>query len=159
MFSAAQEQYLKSLIPEMVDEGYSYYVAYTYSAYGSGWNYQQQPDLYVVFSKQSIIANSGYLYDIPAGSVRFVIRTGNYSTSNGAVNSARVVTESFSGRLAIESYEHIYTNAVFSGVSLQPDFGWESGVYENRVSLASVLAVFILLLFILFRSIKLPAIR
>lgn len=157
MFSSTQEQYLKSLIPTMVDSGYSHYIAYTYTnTNNSGWGYTATPDLYVVFSKQPITANGGYSYTVPADSVRYVIRTGNYSSSNTANNSERVRTESFSGRLSVDVYEHIYTNAEFSGVALQPDFGYESGVYSNYVSLALSIALVTLLLFNLLRSIHIP---
>lgn len=157
MFSTAQEQYLKSLIPTMVDSGYSHYIAYTYTnTNNSGWGYTATPDLYVVFSKQPITANDGYSYTVPADSVRYVIRTGNYSSSSTANNSERVRTESFSGRLSVDVYEHIYTNAEFSGVALQPDFGYESGVYSNYVSLALSIALVTLLLFNLLRSIHIP---
>lgn len=157
MFSTAQEQYLKSLIPTMVDSGYSHYIAYTYTnTNNSGWGYTATPDLYVVFSKQPITANDGYSYTVPADSVRYVIRTGNYSSSSTANNSERVRTESFSGRLSVDVYEHIYTNAEFSGVALQPDFGYESGVYSNYVSLALSIALATLLLFNLLRSIHIP---
>lgn len=157
MFSTAQEQYLKSLIPTMVDSGYSHYIAYTYTnTNNSSWGYTATPDLYVVFSKQPITANDGYSYTVPADSVRYVIRTGNYSSSNTANNSERVRTESFSGHLSVDVYEHIYTNAEFSGVALQPDFGYESGVYSNYVSLALSIALVTLLLFNLLRSIHIP---
>lgn len=157
MFSTSQEQYLKSLIPTMVDSGYSHYIAYTYTnTNNSSWGYTATPDLYVVFSKQPITANDGYSYTVPADSVRYVIRTGNYSSSNTANNSERVRTESFSGRLSVDVYEHIYTNAEFTGVALQPDFCYESGVYSNYVSLALSIALVTLLLFNLLRSIHIP---
>lgn len=157
MFSTAQEQYLKSLIPTMVDSGYTHYIAYTYTnTNNSGWGYTATPDLYVVFSKQPITANGGYSYTIPDDSVRYIVRTGNYSTSSNANNTERVKTESFRGRLSIDVYEHIYTNAEFTGVALQPDFCYESGVYQGYVSMALALAVVTLLLFNLLRSVHIP---
>lgn len=157
MFSTAQEQYLKSLIPTMLDNGYSYYIAYSYTnTNNSGWGYTPQPDLYVVFSKQPITASDGYSYTVPADSVRYIVRTGNYSTSSTANNSERVKTESFSGRLSVDVYEHIYTNAEFVGVALQPDFGYESGVYSSYVSVALTLSVVCILLLYALRGICIP---
>lgn len=157
MFSTAQEQYLKSLVPTMVDAGYPYYIAYTYTnTNNSGWGYTATPDLYVVFSKQPITANGGYSYTVPANSVRYVIRTGNYSSSNTANNSSRVLTETFSGSLSVDVYEHIYTNAEFAGVALQPDFGYESGVYSSYVSLSLTLSVVCILLLFALRGIRIP---
>ncbi len=157
MFSTAQEQYLKSLIPTMMDEGYTSYIAYTATnTNNSGWGYTAIPDLYIVFSKESIMANGGYSYTVPADSVRYIVRTGIYSSSNTANNTERVKTESFRGRLSIDVYEHIYTNAEFTGVALQPDFAYESGVYQGYVSTALALALVTLLLFNLLRSIHIP---
>ncbi len=157
MFSTAQEQFLKSLLPTMLENGYTHYIAYTYTNINNGgWNYTPNPDLYVVFSKQPITAINGYSYTVPADSVRYIVRTGNYSTSSTANNSERVVTEAFSGRLSVDVYEHIYTNAEFVGVALQPDFGYESGVYSNYVSIALTLSVVCILLLYALRGIRIP---
>lgn len=146
MFSTVQTDVIKSLIPVMRRQGYKYYIAYTYTRTG---NFSTaEPDLYIVFSEDKITASDLYRYTVPSGSVRYSIRTPNYSTNSSAVNTDRLVSSSFSGSLTINSYEHIYTNAVFSGSSVQPDILYEmKGGYQYETSFATaiLLAVFVLL--------------
>lgn len=54
MFSTAQNDYLKSLIPAMRRQGYRYYLAYSDNDRDNNYN----PDLYVIFAKDKIMANS-----------------------------------------------------------------------------------------------------
>lgn len=146
MFSTVQTDVIKSLIPVMRRQGYKYYIAYTYTRTG---NYSTvDPDLYIVFSEDKITASDLYTYSVPSGSVKYSIRTPNYSTNSSAVNTDRLFSSSFSGSLTINPYEHIYTNSVFSGSSVQPDILYEmKGGYEFETSVATaiLLAVFVLL--------------
>lgn len=87
MFSAAQNDYLKSLVPVMRQQGYRYYIAYSDNDRDNNYN----PDLYVIFAKDKITANSLYSYSVPAGSVRYSIITSNTSYNNTAY---RVTTAS-----------------------------------------------------------------
>lgn len=154
MFSTVQTDVLTSLIPVMRRQGYKYYIAYTNTSTSSSWVSNAIVDMYVIFSDEEIVANSQYSYTVPAGAVRYAIRTVNYSTSDYGVNTERFVTSTFSGRLSIPVYEHIYTNATFSSSAVQPDilFSAEGGyMYESSVSLNILTAV--LLLFIVFRAI------
>lgn len=73
MFSTAQNDYLKSLIPAMRRQGYRYYLAYSDNDRDNNYN----PDLYVIFAKDKIMANSLYSYSVTAGSVRYSIITSN----------------------------------------------------------------------------------
>ncbi len=153
MFSTNQLEVLSALIPTMKDKGFDYYVAYTRTSSSSGWGTQAEPDLYVVFSEDKIEASSGYDYTIPEGSVIYTIRTANYSTSDSGVNTERIVSSEFSGKLSINLYEHIYSNAEYGESSVvMPDFNFRGAgeQYEKTNGLGIVLTA--VLLFIVFCS-------
>lgn len=117
----------------MVERGYHYYVAYTNTTISSGYNRPVEPDIYVIFSAEEITSTSAYSYNVPSGSVRYIIRSGNYSSSSTAVNTNRLTFSDFSGNLSIDVYEHVYTNAVSSASQtvIQPDILKEGSVnYE-----------------------------
>ena len=121
MFSTAQQDFLDAFIPTLRSKGYKYYVAYTNTNVNNSWVSAAQPDIYIVASTDEITATTSYRYSVPSGSVRYSVRTANYSTNNNAVNTDRVTSAAYSGTLTVSAYEHIYTNAVFSGTTLQPD--------------------------------------
>lgn len=121
MFNEAQQTIIETLVPTMRKEGYTYYVAYTYTNTSSWSDDSNQPDLYFVFSREEITASAAYRFSVPAGSVRYICRSDNYSRYDDSVNSPRIASESFSGVLSINVYEHVFTNATFSGATLQPD--------------------------------------
>lgn len=147
MFSTAQQAYCDSLIPTMYEKGYSYYVAYTNTNTGSYYNYE--PDLYFVFSKEKIVASSPYLFTASEDSVMYIVRTGNYSSSNGAVNTERVTTKSFGGSFTVDHYEHIYSNAEFAGQTVQPDI-LQQGVKQNAYMQGQGIILTAFFLFIIF---------
>lgn len=147
MFSTAQQAYCDSLIPTMRERGYTHYVAYT-NTYTDSY-YRYEPDLYIVFSQDKIIANSPYTYSAPSGSIKYTVRTGNYSTSSSAVNTARVTSETFSGSFTVDAYEHIYSNADYSGSTIQPDI-LSKGVQQNEIMQAQGIIVTAFFLFIVF---------
>ena len=135
MFSTAQNDYLKSLIPAMRRQGYRYYLAYS------------DNDLYVIFAKDKIMANSLYSYSVTAGSVRYSIITSNTSYNNTAYR----VTTAFVGAstVNIDRYEHIYSNAapVTDTVQLQPDILYTGEVYA-RETVSAVGIVLVIGLFV-----------
>lgn len=144
LFDSNQQRYCDTLIPTMYAKGYKHYVAYTNNDY-SGY-YSTEPDLFIVFSKDKIQPNGAYSYNIPQNSVRCSIRSYDYSSSSSAVNSDRVKTEAFSGRLKIDLYEHIYSNAEYSGTTIQPDILAPKEVkqYDSTQALGVVLLAFLL---------------
>ena len=105
----------------MREQGYKYYIAYTYTNTDSSWGSITKPDLYFVFSKEKITAESGYKYTIPENSIQYVCRSGNYSTNSTAVNTDRIKKHSISGQLNIDLYEHIYSNAEYGESVVMPD--------------------------------------
>lgn len=129
----------------MFKQGYEHYIAYSNTILD--YYTIVPPDLYIIFSTENITASSAYNYIIPSGSIRYIIRTPNYSTSQYGVNTARIVTENFSGNLSINVYEHVYSNAEYSSTTIQPDIlqeGSYSNVYmqANSIILATFLLVF-----------------
>lgn len=147
LFSTAQQAYCDSLIPSMRERGFTHYVAYT-NTYTDSYN-RYEPDLYLIFSKEKITANSLYSYIVPEGSLMYIVRTGNYSTSSSAVNTARVTSQSFSGTLSVDVFEHIYSNADYSGSTIQPDI-LAQGVQQNEYLQAQGIIVTAFFLFIVF---------
>ena len=138
MFSTAQQAYIDAILPTYAKDGYKYYVVYSDTVSNSGYYYSANPDLYAVFSKKPITAKNGYTYSIQDDSILVSLRTGNYSSNSNAVNSSRVVvTDYAAGTLTVAQYEHIYTNAEFTGHTLQPDYYLASGG-ETNVQIESI---------------------
>ena len=132
MFSTAQQAYIDALLPTYAKEGYKYYVVYSDNVSNSGYYGSTDPDLYAIFSKEQITGQDGYTYDVPDDSIIISVRTSNYSSSSSAVNTDRVVVEDYTAQtLTVNPYEHIYTNAEFSGHTLQPDYYLASGGETN----------------------------
>lgn len=143
MFSTAQNDYLKSLVPVMRQQGYRYYIAYSDNDRDNNYN----PDLYVIFAKDKITANSLYSYSVPAGSVRYSIITSNTSYNNTAY---RVITASVeASTVSVDRYEHIYSNAApaTDTVQLQPDILYTGEVYV-RETVSAVGIVLVIGLFV-----------
>lgn len=156
MFNTAQKDLIENLVPLMRKEGYDYYVAYTNTTLNSGYNYTVQPDLYIVFSRDKLSFTSAYSFNCSNGSIRFACRTVNYSSSNTAVNTDRIVKSSVNGNVNVNVYEHIYTNAEYSSsVGIRhPDILYSTeGGYAYDISFASTIAICIVLLFSVFSSI------
>ena len=131
----------------MRERGYLYYVAYT-STYTDSY-YRYEPDLYLVFSQEKITATTAYSYTVPKGSIMYIVRTVNYSSNNNAVNTARVTSQSYSGTFTVDAYEHLYSNAEFSGSTIQPDI-LSKGVKQNEILNAQSIVVLAFFLFIVF---------
>lgn len=152
MFSTAQQAYIEALLPTYAKEGYKYYVVYSNTNTNSSYNSTTYPDLYAVFSKEEITAEDGYTYVIPNDSILVTVRTGNYSSSNNAVNTDRVTVNNYAAQtLSINEYEHIYTNAEFEAYSLQPDYYLSSGG-ETNVQIEAL--TFVMLVVVIFVGLR-----
>ena len=156
MFNTSQQEYIKTLVPTFAKEGYKYYVAYSDSLYSNNSYSSYRPDLYVLFSKKAISARDAYTYDIQEPSILVSVRSYNYSSYGSANNSARVTVVNFTQSiLNIEPYEHIYTNAEFQSVALQPDYnlisGGETNVRLEAISFVLLVSLIISLLSRVFR--------
>lgn len=149
MFSTAQIEYVKSLVPTMRKNGYDYYIAYTDTVRDSS----NPVDLYILFSKDEITANSLYSYSVPAGSVTYRLITNNASSSSSSNKDPRVSVSTFTGNsLNVDSFEHVYSNAKYSGYSLQPDITKGNEVQLNATLQACSIVVTCALLFSVFLS-------
>lgn len=151
MFSTAQQAYIDALLPTYAKDGYKYYVVYSNNVNNSGYYTSTDPDLYALFSKETISAQDAYTYDIGDSAILVTIRSGNYSSSNIANNSDRIVVTEYTGNtLQIPVYEHVYTNAAFNEYILQPDYylasGGETNVQIQSISFIILIAgIFVLL--------------
>lgn len=144
MFNTAQIEYVKSLVPTMRKSGYDYYIAYTDTVRDSS----NPVDLYILFSKDEITANSLYSYSVPAGSVTYRVITNNASFSSSSNKDSRVNVSAFTGNsLNIDSFEHVYSNAKYSGYSLQPDITKGNEVQVNATLQACSIVIAGALLF------------
>ncbi len=148
MFSTAQQAYVNALIPTYAKEGYRYYVCYTDSVGNTGYGSSANPDLYALFSKSPISSQDAYTFNLEDSAVLVTIRSGNYSSSSTAVNTARVVASEYTqATLTVDEYEHIYTNAEFEGIILQPDYNLISGG-ETNVRLESITFIMLVAIFL-----------
>jgi len=132
VFSTAQQAYIEALLPTYAKDGYTHYVIYTDNVSNNSFYGSTDPDLLAVFSKAEITAEDGYNYNVKNDSIIVTVRTGNYSSSNSANNSDRVVVKDYAAQeLTVPVYEHIYTNATFEGHTLQPNYYLASGGETN----------------------------
>lgn len=122
MWNTATENYVKQLVLTMKKE-YPYYVAHTISNVSSG---NDVVTTRVYFSSAPIEAKGLYSYFLPVNSIRYDLITSNYS--DRYTNGARISTSSFNGTLTLNQYEFVYTNAEFTGSTIQPDLTAERGL-------------------------------
>lgn len=152
MFSVAQQEYIKSIIPTYAKEGYRYYLVFTNSVGSSSGSYYSEPDIYFYFSKKEITGETAYRFTFKGDVLVVSVRSYGYSSYNGSNNTSRViVSKSSSKSLNINVYEHVYTNAKFETVALQPDYNLISGG-ETNVRLEAI--TFILLFIVIFSSLS-----
>lgn len=152
MFSVSQQEYIKSLIPTYAKEGYRYYIVHSNSVGSNSSSYYSEPDIYFYFSKKSITAKTAYRFTFEGDVLVVAVRSYNYTSYSGSNNSDRIsVSESTSKSLSIDVYEHVYTNAKFESVALQPDYNLISGG-ETNVRLEAI--TFILLFIVIFSALS-----
>lgn len=152
MFSTSQQAYIDALLPTYAKDGYKYYVIYSNNMANSGYGSTSHPDLYALFSKKAISAKNAYSFSVEDSSILVAVRSSNYSSSSSANNSARIVVQDYSpGTLKIPECEHIYTNAEFTGYTLQPDYylstGGETNVQIQAISLIMLSVLFLSMLY------------
>lgn len=150
MFSTSQQQYIQTLIPTYAKEGYKYYVVYSNTMVNNSYYAATDPDLYAVFSKKAISAEDAYTFNFEDSAILVTIRSGNYSSNSSAVNTDRIMVQEYNEKtLHINVYEHVYTNAEFTGYVLQPDYNLISGG-ETNVRLEAISFIMLVALFICF---------
>ena len=149
MFTAVENEYLRSLVMTMSKKGYNHYLAYTVTD-ETGNN---TADMMIYFSKTKITGNGLYSYSVPTGSLRYRVDSNGYSqTTNTA---ARVQVSSAGGTVNIQQYEFVYTNAEYAGTSIQPDIKKLNGgeTFENVQAIGILLGV-VILTFVLWKLLR-----
>lgn len=149
MWSAINSEYVKQLVLSNQDE-YPYYMAHTVTNLGTGSN-SNTVTFKVYFSKEPITASGLYNYVLPSDSVLYSV-CANTASSN--YYNARVSTSAAGGNVAVNSYEFIYTNAEFSGNSIQPDITATAAVTQSHFDGFGVLLACILLSTVFYRLIR-----
>lgn len=138
MWNESYKQYVKDLVISNRGD-YPYYLAVTNTYVGNGYN-NDYPSFYVYFSKKPIKATNLYSYTIPADSIVYSVIGGN---ANSSYHAKRVNTSPYSGSLNVNNYEFVYTNAEFTGNTIQPD------ITATNVAKESTFQGFAWLLFVL----------
>lgn len=140
MFTATEIEYIRSLIESMRGQGYDYYIARTIT------ERDNTSDLEIVFSDSKITADSLYSYRGISG-YRYTVDSGSSSTDG----VRRVQVNSISGSYSVPQTEHCYTNAVFSGGTIQPDIRQQGGVTIDQNAALLGVSVLFLLVFVALR--------
>lgn len=140
MWSDSNRDYVKQLVETMHKE-YPYYVAHTCTYWGIS-NSAAYPTFKVYFSKEPIEATGLCSYQLPAKSIVYNIRAGN---ANSNYQDERVTVYSAGGTLSINDYEFIYTNAEFTGSTVQPDILATSDVTQSHFDGVSLILLSVLL--------------
>lgn len=151
MYSTSQIEVVSSLVPTLKEQGYEYYIATTNVTIG--YYTEVEPDLYIYFSEEPIIASNGYSYDLPDNTLKYTIRTPNYSSSSTAVNTNRIVVETIEAQtINIDVYEHIYTNAEFNtGAVVQPDICAKGGYQSEKIESVGIVITVLLCVYCIFK--------
>lgn len=143
MFTQTELDWVKALVETMRGKGYKYYVAQTVTENNN------DIDVIVVFSKKSIGGDGLYRYTISEG-VRYSLDSNGFSSYSGG--GVRTTVDSFSGVLDISNTEFVYTNAEFSGSTIQPDLRTTGGgVTGESIQTGVFLLTLVLLVTVLFR--------
>ena len=122
MFSAQELEWIKALIETMRQKGYKYYVAHTITENNN------DIDVVVYFSEQPITGNGLYNFTITGG-IRYSLDSSGYYSNDS--NEARTKVSNYSGNINVSRTEFVYTNAEYSGTSIQPDIRQLGGVINE----------------------------
>ena len=142
MFTAQETQWIQALIETMQQKEYRYYLARTVTESNNEY------DVIVIFSKSPIDGLGVYRYKIVDGVV-YSFDSSGYSSYNST--DARVAVSTFDGTYTINQYEHVYTNAEFSGTTLQPDVRMLGGANNVQIQAVPYLVVLLILVLVGFR--------
>lgn len=149
MWSDSYRDYVKQLAESNRGE-YPYYIAHTCTYWGVN-NSSAYPSFKVYFSKEPITATDLYTYVLPSNSLVYSVIGGS---ANNNYHSQRVSTSQYSGRLVVDDYEFIYSNAEYNTNAVQPDI-----LSTVNVSQAHFDGVSLILLIVLLTSVVVKLIR
>lgn len=152
LFSTSQLAIIESLVPTLRSKGYKYYLVHTNS--NTGYS-SSQPDLYFYFSSDEITTTNGYGYTVSENSLKYTVRTQNYSSSPTANNSARIVVDKLNNNtnVTVTDYEHIFSNATITTNSLiiQPDVMRKGGYSDDYLQASGIIISVFLFVFCFFK--------
>lgn len=139
MFSTAQLDMCRSLVLQMREQGYLYYLmCQDYPTTNKTY------DIYIYFSKEPIKALNQYNYTLPSGTLKYSLISGNYSANSSTGRRISVGTIANEQTLTIDVWQHISTNAEFTSSSIAPDlFRTEVTQSETQGGILFIFIVFI----------------
>lgn len=143
MFTAVEMEWLQALIETMYQSGYKYYLARTVTERNNNY------DVVVLFSRSPITGNGLYSYTA-TDAVVYSYDSSGYSYGSED-SGARVAVSSHNGNYTVPQYEHVYTNAEFSGATLQPDIRQTGGANNEPIQAVPLLVALLVLVLIGFR--------
>lgn len=149
MWSDSYRDYVKQLVETNRGE-YPYYVAHTCTYWGVGSS-GNLAAFKVYFSKDPIRAEDEYTYILSDNSIVYYVIGSN---ANSNYHNQRVTTGFYSGRLSIDDFEFIFSNAEYTTVCAQPDLLATSEVKQSHFDGFALIILVVLLGAVFVRLIK-----
>lgn len=149
MWNDSYRDYVKQLVLSNRNE-YPYYIAHTCTYWGIN-NSGSYPTFKVYFSKEPFTASGLYSYVCPSDTVVYSVVGGSANTN---YHNARVSTSSYNGTLKIDEYEFVYTNAEFTGSTIQPDILASADISQSHFDGVSLILLAVLLASVVAKLIK-----
>lgn len=149
MLSRDNLEYAKQLV-EANRGDYPYYVIVTNTNVSDNYDYQS-PAFKVYLSKSKITANGRYTFTLPNNSLCYSVISSNASRQ---YRNERVSVSNYSGTLSVPTYEFCYTNAEFSGNTVQPDALANNNVTQSHFDGVSLIMIAVLLGSVVFKIVR-----
>lgn len=149
MFSTAQLDIMRSLVAQMRDKGYTYYIAVQNAASSVSYDY----NMFIYFSDQEITSLSQYLYTLPAATIKYSIRSGNASSSHKE-NRVEISFLSSETDLEVDTWQFISTNTEFSTGMIVPDYTFTEVHNFETNALSSFMLVCVVMLVCIFQMFR-----
>lgn len=149
MWSDSNRDYVSALVKSNRGE-YPYYLAHTCTYWGIS-NTGAYPTFKVYFSKEPITASSLYNYVLPSDTLVYSVIGGN---ANSNYHSTRVTATVTSGKLNINDYEFVYTNAESTTATIQPDILADTAVTQSHFDGVSLVLLIVVLASVVVKLIR-----
>lgn len=149
MWSDSYRDYVASMVKSNRGE-YPYYIAHTCTYWGIS-NSGSLPAFKIYFSKEPITASSLYNYVLPSDTLVYSVVGSN---ANSNYHSARVTATVTSGKLNINDYEFVYTNAESSTATIQPDILADTAVTRSHFDGVSLVLLIVVLASVVVKLIR-----
>lgn len=149
MWSDSYRDYVEKIVKTNLDE-YPYYVAHT-CTYWDLANSSAYPAFKVYLSKEKITSTGLYTYQLPADSICYNVVGGN---ANRTYHDERITITSASGRLTVDEYEFLYTNAESNSYTVQPDILSTTEVTKSHFDGLGLCILIVLLGVLVFKIVR-----